>query len=179
MIPVLGSWILRERLLCVHSSHIFANKQATSFGCWTECFQSTEQKIKVTALFCIVINKAGVNTCCTCQPSPLVHPLPPVKPPTFLLWDLGTFCATTKRPCEHRWRRKVKHRLSLAWPGRCTWRQLHWQTAPPQKGSTGPHKWHHCNLLSMSCSRQQRSQASQTKAAECHEILWSEWEARR
>lgn len=28
MIPVLGSWILTERLLCVHSSHIFANKQA-------------------------------------------------------------------------------------------------------------------------------------------------------
>lgn len=117
---MLGSGSLTERLRSAHSSSQsnFANKKSpgdSSFSCLTECFQSTEQKTRATGFSCIVINKAGVNTFCTRQPSP-IHPPPPAEHHTFLLHEnWGPSVPPPNRHCEHRWRKKAKHVLSFPW----------------------------------------------------------------
>lgn len=145
----------------------------------TGCFQSTEQNTRATGFSCIVINKAGVDTFCTHQPSP-IHPLPPAEHHTFLLHrSWGPSVPPPNRTHEHRWRKKAKHFPFLGITWALHWGQLHWQSTTKEGARCGQHMWHHCALPTMPCSTWQQSQASQSKAAECQEILWDEWEPRR
>lgn len=118
---MLGSGSLTERLRSAHSSSqsSFANKKKTK----RQQFQLLDrvlpehraEKTRATGFSCTVINKAGVNTFCTRQPSP-IHPLPPDEHHTFLLHkNWGPSVPPPNRPCEHRWRKKAKHVFSFPW----------------------------------------------------------------
>lgn len=182
---VLGSGSLTKRLRSAHSSSqsSFTSKKSprdSSFRCLTECFQSTEQKTRATGFSCIVINKAGVNTFCTRQPSP-VHPLPPTEHHTFLLHkSWGPSVPPPYRPGEHRWRKKAKYVLSFPW-----------HNLGIALGATALAEHHQGRttlwsarvaslyLANHALQYMAASQASRSKAAECQEILRDEREPRR
>lgn len=174
---MLGSGSLTERLRSAHSSSqsSFTNKKSprdSSFSCLTECFQSTEQKTRATGFSCIVINKAEVNTFCTHQPSP-IHPLPPAEHHTFLSYkNWGPSVPPPNRPGEHRWRKKAKHVLSFPWHnlgialGATALAEHH-------QGRTTLWSARVASLYLANHALQYMvaSQVSQSKAAECQDIL--------
>lgn len=152
-----------------------ASPRSSGFSCLTRLLP--EHKAKVTGFSYIAINMAGATTFCTFQPSPYSSPAPSLASHIPLTWEPGTFCATAKPATwaqveEEGWAHASP---SLARPGHCTGRQSTTEEGLPS--------WSTCmaspNLPSTSCSTWQQSQASLTKAAECHEILGGEWEARR
>lgn len=130
--------------------------------------------------------QAGVNTFCTCQPSPPFIPRPQKCNTCSVVRSLihVSYTRTGDLLCH----RQTGHvstggggRLNTHFPFLSVTWALHWEAtaladrAPPRKDCIpGPHMWHHCNLLCLSCGTQQQSQASQTKATECCGILWGE-----